>query len=137
MSHRRSKLAEATTEEVMTCKSKNKSKKGSGQVLPLPATMSYYITQPSNYSHSLFSKDVCLGLQWLCYIPTIPRFLRPILYPKSPMFWCRLKKELPLVLLSRALCKKPSTQWKNTILLSTFLIKQIVFFQLFLTFQSP
>lgn len=88
MAHRRPKLAKATTEEeMMTCKNKkNRRKKGGGQVLPHLATMSDYITQPSNYGHLLFSKDASFGLQWLLHIFVIPSFLRSILYPKSLMF---------------------------------------------------
>lgn len=98
MVHRRPKLAKATTEqEMMTQRSKNNErKKGSRQVLPLSAIYCYKTRLLYN-SHLLFSKDVCLGFQWLLHISTIPSFLGPILYPKSPMFWCRLKKELPLV----------------------------------------
>lgn len=80
-----------------------------------------WVTQPSHYSHFLFFQDVCLSLQWLLYISTVPYFLR-LIFQKSDVL-VHIKREILLVLLtgdwiSILSIKNFNSQWKNYYFLS-------------------
>lgn len=82
-----------------------------------------WVTQPSHYSHLLFFQDVCLGLQWLLYISTVPYFLR-LISQKSDVL-VHIKKEI-LVLLTRdwiSILSIKKLQLTMKKLLFSFLIK--------------